>query len=66
MMFCPALVGRFTIVGREDRPAIVERYDMSSVEKVGGDHWRFNARIRYGSVDSRREDRDIVEVLPLV
>ena len=47
-----ALVGRFTIAGREDRPALVERYDMSSVEKVGGDQWRFNTRIRYGSVDT--------------
>src|SRR6267143_3345979 len=47
-----SLVGRFTIAGREDRPALVERYDMSSVEKVGGDQWRFNARIRYGSVDT--------------
>ena len=47
-----SLVGRFTIAGREDRPARPERYDLSSVEKVGEDLWRFNARIRYGDVDT--------------
>jgi hypothetical protein len=47
-----ALVGQFTIAGREDRAASPERYDISSVEKVGDDRWRFNARIRYGNVDS--------------
>jgi len=45
------LVGRFTIAGREDRPASPDRYDISSVEKLGGDDWRFNARLRYGNVD---------------
>ena len=45
------LVGRFTIAGREDRPASPDRYQISSVEKVGRDDWRFNARIQYGSVD---------------
>ena len=47
-----SLVGRFTIAGREDRPARPERYDISSVEKVGEDLWRFNARMRYGDVDT--------------
>ena len=47
-----ALVGRFTVVGREDRQASPDRYDLSSVEKVGDDQWRFNARIRYGLVDT--------------
>ena len=47
-----ALVGRFTIDGREDRPASPDRYDISSVEKIGGNAWRFNARLRYGSVDT--------------
>jgi hypothetical protein len=28
-----SLVGRFTIAGRDDRPARPERYDLSSVEK---------------------------------
>jgi len=40
-----ALVGRFTMRGREDRAAMPDRYDIYSVEKVGADQWRFNARI---------------------
>lgn len=40
-----ALVGRFTIAGREDRAADPDRYDLYSVEKVGADLWRFNAKI---------------------
>jgi hypothetical protein len=46
-----ALVGQFTIVGREDRPASPERYEISSVEKLSGSDWRFNARIKYAKVD---------------
>jgi uncharacterized membrane protein YgcG len=46
-----ALVGRFTVAGREDQPARPDRYDISSVEKVGDDRWRFNSRMRYGTVD---------------
>ena len=40
-----AMVGHFTADGREDLPARPDRYDISSVEKVGEDRWRFNARI---------------------
>ena len=40
-----ALVGQFTTTGRESRPAAPDRYDIYSVEKVGEDEWRFNARI---------------------
>jgi hypothetical protein len=40
-----ALVGSFTIAGRDDRTPRADRYDISSVEKVGDDRWRFNARI---------------------
>src|SRR4051812_37959317 len=47
-----SLVGRFTITGREDRQASPDRYDISSVEKLAGNDWRFNARIRYGSIDA--------------
>ena len=46
-----ALVGFFTFSGREDRPARPDRYDISSVQKVGDDRWRFNARMRYGNAD---------------
>lgn len=40
-----ALVGRFTVSGREDRVGTPDRYDIYSVDKVGEDRWRFNARI---------------------
>jgi hypothetical protein len=40
-----ALVGRFTIAGREDRPGMPDRYDLYGVDKVGPDQWRFNAKI---------------------
>ena len=40
-----ALVGAFTVTGREDRAPREDRYDVSSVEKVGDDRWRFNAKI---------------------
>lgn len=40
-----SLVGTFTIAGRENRSAEPDRYDISSVEKVGDDQWRFNARM---------------------
>jgi hypothetical protein len=40
-----ALVGRFTIAGREDRAGTPDRYDIYSVDKVGDDQWRFNAKI---------------------
>jgi hypothetical protein len=45
------LVGRFTLAGREDSQARPDRYEISSVEKLAGDNWRFNARIKYGSID---------------
>jgi hypothetical protein len=40
-----ALVGRFTLAGREGRGALPDRYDIYGVDKVGDDEWRFNARI---------------------
>jgi hypothetical protein len=46
-----SLVGTFTIAGREDRQGRPDRYDISSVEKIGDDLWRFNARMRHGDVD---------------
>jgi hypothetical protein len=38
-----ALVGTFTVAGREDRAPRPDRYEIRSVEKVGTDLWRFNA-----------------------
>jgi hypothetical protein len=40
-----AMVGRFTVSGREDRAGSADRYDIYSVDKVGIDEWRFNAKI---------------------
>jgi hypothetical protein len=39
------LVGSFTVAGREDRGPRPDRYEIASVEKVGEDLWRFNARM---------------------
>lgn len=38
-----ALVGTFTTDGSEDRPRSPDRYEITSVEKVGDGLWRFNA-----------------------
>lgn len=38
-----SLVGTFTVAGRDDRGPRSDRYDISSVAKVGNDLWRFNA-----------------------
>ena len=40
-----SLVGTFTVAGREDRTPSPDRYDIFSVDKVGDDLWRFNARM---------------------
>jgi hypothetical protein len=39
------MVGTFTISGRENRTPDPDRYEISSVEKVGNDLWRFNAKM---------------------
>jgi hypothetical protein len=39
------MVGTFTIDGRENRVPRLDRYDISSVEKIGDNLWRFNARM---------------------
>ncbi len=44
------LVGRFTIDG-DDKPPKQERYTITSVTKLQGDLWLFNARVQYGSKD---------------
>jgi hypothetical protein len=41
-----SLVGTFTVNGRESRSPRPDRYDISSVEKVGADLWRFNAKMQ--------------------
>ena len=46
-----SLVGYFTVAGRSKREPDEDRYDISSVEKVADDRWRFNVRMRHGSFD---------------
>ncbi len=46
-----ALVGQFTVVGRDDPSGRPERYEIESVEKVGDDEWQFNTRLQYAKVD---------------
>ncbi|HKE85796.1 MAG TPA: hypothetical protein VKB50_18675 [Vicinamibacterales bacterium] len=41
-----SLVGSFTVDGRESRTPRSDRYDITSVEKVGEDLWRFNASMQ--------------------
>ncbi len=47
------LVGSFTVAGRQDRPPRSDRYEIASVEKVGDDLWRFNARMDCCGLDGR-------------
>lgn len=46
-----ALVGAFTTDGRDGRAPSDDRYEIDSVEKVGDDLWRFNARMNCCGVD---------------
>jgi hypothetical protein len=39
------MVGTFTVTGREDRAAEPDRYEIASVQKVGDDLWRFDAKM---------------------
>jgi hypothetical protein len=39
------LVGSYTTAGRENRAPRADRYEIASVEKIGDDLWRFNARM---------------------
>lgn len=39
------MVGNFTVTGRENQSPRPDRYEIASVEKVGNDLWRFNAKM---------------------
>lgn len=39
------LIGTFTVTGQESAAPSADRYEISSVEKVGENTWRFNARM---------------------
>lgn len=47
-----ALVGSFTVKGKDDGKLHQERYVISSVKKVEGEAWLFMARIQYGGKDA--------------
>ena len=46
-----ALVGNFTVTGRENTKLTEERYELQGVQHVKGELWLFQARIRYGEHD---------------
>ena len=45
------LVGQFSINGRENEGAKVERYAIQGLQKLGRDRWIITARITYGDID---------------
>jgi len=46
------LVGRFTVLGKEEGPLPKEEYTIKSVTKIPkGDYWLITARIKYGRQD---------------
>ncbi len=47
-----ALVGSFTVKGKNDGKLHQERYVISSVKKMEGESWLFMARIQYGGKDA--------------
>lgn len=53
------LVGRFTVLGKDDGPLAKEEYTIMSAKKMeNGDYWLLTARIKYGK-------NDLVVPLPL-
>ena len=46
-----ALVGLYDMNGRQKKDASADRYDLSSVEKVGDNLWRFEVRMRHDNYD---------------
>lgn len=48
-----ALVGQFTVDGRDNGNDRMERYGISRVVKVAGDDWIVEAQITYGETDVR-------------
>jgi len=46
-----ALVGRFTVDGRNPATALEERYEIASATKLRDDYWVILARIKYGKHD---------------
>lgn len=45
------LVGNYSVVGKDSKPANPERYELKKVSKFAEDVWVFEARIKYGQTD---------------
>lgn len=45
------LVGHYSVVGKDSKPANPERYELKKVSKFADDLWVFEARIKYGQTD---------------
>ena len=45
------LVGNYSVVGKDLKPANPERYELKKVSKLADDLWVFEARIKYGQTD---------------
>ena len=45
------LVGNYSVVGKDTKPANPERYELKKVSKFADDLWVFEARIKYGKTD---------------
>jgi len=46
-----SLVGLYDVNGRRSKDASADRYDLSTVEKVGGNLWRFGVRMQHDTFD---------------
>jgi hypothetical protein len=45
------LVGHYSVVGKDAKPANPERYELKKVSKFNDDLWTFEARVKYGKTD---------------
>lgn len=45
------LVGHYSVVGKDSKPANPERYELKKVSKFAEDLWIFEARVKYGQTD---------------
>lgn len=45
------LVGHYSVIGKDAKPANPERYELKKVSKFSEDLWVFEARIKYGQTD---------------
>ncbi len=45
------LVGHYSVVGKDAKPANPERYELKKVSKFDGDLWTFEARVKFGQTD---------------